>query len=73
MTLPAAPATAGLTAALTTAYGVSPTTRFQFYFQNIILQFFDLLGENKTEDEDDTSEPKTSTITWGNMNSLLTR
>ena len=54
------------TAALTTAngasptaYGVSPTatTRFQFYFQNVVLQFFDLLGENKTED-DDTSEPK---------------
>ena len=56
--------TAALTAAndaSPTTYGVSPiaTTRFQFYFQNVVLQFFDLLGENKTEDDDDTSEPKT--------------
>ena len=68
MTLPSNAAHVTPTAALTaandaspTTYGVSPiaTTRFQFYFQNVVLQFFDLLGENKTEDDDDTSEPKT--------------
>ena len=64
VTLPSNAAPATPTAALTngaspTTYAVSSTATFQFYFQNIVLQFFDLLGENKTEDDDDTSEPKT--------------
>ena len=64
VTLPSNAAPVTPTAALTngaspTTYGVSFTATFQFYFQNIVLQFFDLLGENKTEDDDDTSESKT--------------